>query len=647
MALTPHLLETYAEYKKGTDTFVQWLVETARATGTVGFLFKSGVKVAAPTAPAGGRLKGKARKQAKKEAPNPVLETQKISINVFDQLAHAIANDKTAKVPPSIFDILRSVIRGRKECAKWFIFNQIDASDAMKENNEGHQHLIAVLEHVMSILKVKESSFRKAVPQMTTPAVDHITNVYECLRLEETVESDDLSENVPWPTPSGIYKLESMRSETSFAIFCLLRDMTSLRIHVRRTWREFKRGNIALQTAALVTNAAIAKIEEMNNDFRTDDSNVDAMNHLSILDFVYEHCCNKQNGEVFIKPDRSGETGNPFAYDHDGQKLQADTMMCTHTIDLIVSCILTSGENIHLSFDEKRLLTCFSHLSSLLVAISDKPEERGLYRDLTLKAVWTLVYERQLKTWAVFAIQILWDTQRELDQTVQVGRELLSKIGKSLETRWRRFIDTPGLSEISATYGPASAMVKGHVARVQVWTHGDAVQKLIGTADEQKKRLGFKGLENFSLLSHHPGLCGTIAADMQTVYHIVSLDLAASQSQILTVAHLYNAARQCGLLPDRLSWKDMDWFIEQQGSEWIYAGSIPKNPHEFFVRLEIVLGFRAPAAKKRTTEYAVGKNRRFHCMARRALFRAKRTPTNNEAQLIIQQCFCHGGRSCY
>jgi hypothetical protein len=321
MALTPHLLETYAEYKKGTDTFVQWLVETARATGTVGFLFKSGVKVAAPTAPAGGRLKGKARKQAKKEAPKPVLETQKISINVFDQLAHAIANDKTAKVPPSIFDILRSVIRGRKECATWFIFNQIDASDAMKENNEGHQHFIAVLEHVMSILKVKESSFRKAVPQTTTLAVDHVTNVYECLRLEKTVESDDLSKNVPLPTPSGIYKLESMRGETSFAIFCLLRDMTSLRIYVRRTWREFKRGNIALQTAALVTNAAIAKIEEMNNEFRTDDSNVDAMNHLSILDFVYKHCCNKQNGEVFIKPDRSGETGNPFAYDHDGQKL--------------------------------------------------------------------------------------------------------------------------------------------------------------------------------------------------------------------------------------------------------------------------------------------------------------------------------------
>jgi hypothetical protein len=158
--------------------------------------------------------------------------------------------------------------------------------------------------------------------------------------------------------------------------------------------------------------------------------------------------------------------------------------------------------------------------------------------------------------------------------------------------------------------------VKGHIAKVEGSTHSETVQKLIDTAGEQRKGLGFKGLGNFSLLNHHPGLCGTMAANMQTDYHIIALDLAASQSQILTVAHLYNAARQCGLLPDRLSWKDLDWFIDQQSSEWIYAGPIPTKPHEFFVRLEIVLGFRAPTAKKRTTEYAVGKNCRFRCMAR-------------------------------
>jgi hypothetical protein len=643
MVLAPHLIETYAEYKKGTDTFVQWFVETARATGTVAFLFESGVKVDTPApTPAGGRLKGKARKQAKTEAPKPTLESQKISINVFAQLAHAIANDKTAKVPPSIFGILRSVIRGRKECATWFISNQIDASDTMRENNEGHQHFIAVLEHVMNILKVKEPSLRKAVSQTTTPAIDQITNVYECLHFEDTVEPDDLSENVPLPTPSGIYKLESMRGETSFAIFCLLRDMTSLRILVRRTWREFKRGSVVMQTAALIMNAAIAKMEEMNNEFRTDDSNLDTMSHFSILDFVDEHCCNKQNGEVLIKPDQSDETGNSFAYDHDGQKLQPDTMMCRHTADLIFNYIFAPEKMIHLSFDEKRLLTCFFHLSSLLTTTTSvKPGQRGFCHDMTLEAVRTLVHEYQFTTWAVFAIQILWDTQRELNQTVQIGKEALNRIGRSLETRWRRYIDTPGLSEVSATYGKASAMVKEHIVKIEGWTHGDAVQQLIDTCGEQKKSLGFKGLENYSLLNHHPGLCGAMAADLQTDYQIITIDIAASQSQILTVAHLYNAARQCGLLPNRLSWKDLDWFIDQQGSEWIYAGPTPKTPHEFFVRLEIVLGSRAPTAKKRTTEQAVGKNRRFRCMSRRDEFCLKR----NELRRVMGPSEIHNNVS--
>lgn len=43
----------------------------------------------------------------------------------------------------------------------------------------------------------------------------------------------------------------------------------------------------------------------------------------------------------------------------------------------------------------------------------------------------------------------------------------------------------------------------------------------------------------------------------------------------------------------------------------------PKKTHEFAVRLEVVLGFRKPAAKKGFTNFAMGKNRRFSCMARR------------------------------
>jgi hypothetical protein len=228
-----------------------------------------------------------------------------------------------------------------------------------------------------------------------------------------------------------------------------------------------------------------------------------------------------------------------------------------------------------------------------------------------------LVSKRQIETWAVFAIQILWDTQRELGHTVQIGKDMLAKVGQSMTTRYKRYINTPGLGEISASYKKLSKVVSQRLVAIQQFTLDDVVQQLFD-ANKRETDCDFKGFENFSLLCHHPGLCGLIIASLQLSYHQFTLDLAGSQSQILTVAHLYNAARQYGLLPDQVDWKDLDWFIDQQDSEWIFAGPAPKKPHEFAARLEVVIGLRTPTAKKRLTDFAVGKNRRFRCMARRA-----------------------------
>lgn len=315
----------------------------------------------------------------------PVLENHRISINAFDELRHAIANDKAAEVPPSIFEILRSVIRRRKECAAWFIANQSNASDTMKENNEGHRHFIAVLEGVLRILKVKERRPRKAVPQTTSPAINHITNVYERLHLENTIELDDISEAVPLPTPSGVYKLEPLGGETSFAIFCFLRDLTSIRIYVRKNWREFKNGHIALQTAALAMNAAIAKIEAMCNEFRTDDAEIKATNHAVIISFIYKHCCSMKDNALSIRQSEGEETEDQFAYDHDGQKLRASTMMCFHTTDLVIRCILNSEKDHRLTLDEKRFLKTLSQFASTPMAGPEQSE--SVHGDLVHKTV--------------------------------------------------------------------------------------------------------------------------------------------------------------------------------------------------------------------------------------------------------------------
>ncbi|KAH7380785.1 hypothetical protein BKA66DRAFT_386244, partial [Pyrenochaeta sp. MPI-SDFR-AT-0127] len=60
---------------------------------------------------------------------------------------------------------------------------------------------------------------------------------------------------------------------------------------------------------------------------------------------------------------------------------------------------------------------------------------------------------------------------------------------------------------------------------------------------------------------------------------------------ILVVAHLYNAAHQSGLLSKYIKWADLDWFISQQGSDWMFVGERPKEDHQFYKRLKLAMGF--------------------------------------------------------
>lgn len=110
MGLAPVLNDTYRKYKMGTANFVQWLAETARATGTVNHVFSKGHQGAIPKSRA--RLKGNARKEAKTDLSQDASPTYQVTINTFTVLAKAIAEDKSTSVLLSVFRTLQAVIQG-------------------------------------------------------------------------------------------------------------------------------------------------------------------------------------------------------------------------------------------------------------------------------------------------------------------------------------------------------------------------------------------------------------------------------------------------------------------------------------------------------------------------------------------------------
>ncbi|RYO01249.1 hypothetical protein AA0120_g131 [Alternaria tenuissima] len=236
MGLAPLLVDTYHKYKQGTNNFVEWLAEAARATGTVDDVFKDSRQDVAP--PTGGRLKGAVRKEAKKAGlTQNATATCQITTKSFLTLATAIAADKCTNVPPAVFTTLRAVIRGRKDCAVWYSMVSDQADDAARESNAGHRYFIKLLEDVMEIIKPKLPQTQRQPLKTAKTAPLHTNNPYEHLKVEESLDTEDMPDVIESPvrpiTQKVSYKLELSDTDVSFAIYCFLKDATHLRLAAR------------------------------------------------------------------------------------------------------------------------------------------------------------------------------------------------------------------------------------------------------------------------------------------------------------------------------------------------------------------------------------------------------------------------------
>jgi hypothetical protein len=634
MGLAPLLVDTYRTYKKGTGNFVQWLAETARTTGTVNKIFKDDYREAAP--PTRGRLKGAARKEAKKAGlTQDAIATCQIPAKSFLTLATAIASDPRTSVPRTVFATLRAVIRGRKDCAVWYAMTSDCEDSAAKESNASHKHFIELLENVFEILKVKQPRAGHQPPTTTKEGPVYGANMYELLEDEDLSQGEEMPEAIESPIRPArekvSYKLEPTDADVSFAIFCFLKDVTHLRLAVRRTWREFSKGDIGLQAAALTMNTALAMIEKLSNEFeeahpRFKDSETQKM-HLNITGFVHDSYNKGREGSAFI--DAGDEDDDPFAYKEGKQALRSDTVMCTHTMDLVLSIFFNEGNpgQCRLTDDEKRFLKCVSQLASAESGMMAP----GSY--MVQKAASTMLYGRQLNSWVILSLQIFWDMQRELGSRLPVGRALLDKVGQQIAGSYQVYLDVRGLEDVGKSHEMFRENIVGRKSCIEALIHDAQLQQEF---DRQERGPGqlLNILSDFSLLKCDPALCGLLLACIRDRHHRIGIDMASNQGQILVAAHLYNAVQHYEGSPKDLQWADMDWLIEQQGSNWIFMGEKPKQGSAFGKHVNLVLGFPAHKFTQRykgrnrepEVQTVFGATRRLECHARRCELGTNREP---------------------
>lgn len=265
---SPFLVDTYLQYEKFTDVFVQWLAQTAASTGKADHLFAEQTTRApnqpAPETSTGGRLKGKARKLAKSapSAPKSRSIAPNISLRSFKQLSEIIRSARL-KVPASILSLLKNVIRSRKECAAFYQAQGSSANKALEDTNRSHAHFIAVLVEIHETLEPLCAKQKATLhsSEGRSDAQSHLANLFEHLVLGESLE-DSTETSIPKTAPetdkkAQTYLMETSEEDKAFAIYCFLRNCTDIRLAVFQTWREYRLRRIPLTLAASFMNIGI------------------------------------------------------------------------------------------------------------------------------------------------------------------------------------------------------------------------------------------------------------------------------------------------------------------------------------------------------------------------------------------------------
>ncbi|KAF2217869.1 hypothetical protein CERZMDRAFT_80527 [Cercospora zeae-maydis SCOH1-5] len=269
MASIP-LVSHYLRYKAGTARLVNWLASSAQQLDD-------------------------RRARASGATPDSTIP-KNVSLSTLIEYAKRVvaARNPTIEISTAILAITKDAILGRTASMQWY--QEIadngnsagvkDVSD-LRQANSTHKHFLQVLEQVWEILNREHKSRRpkrkKQMPKLASVEND-LTNLYQHLQIEEPADipggesaSDELSDPVTSAAPPNTqagqgadeFQLDNGREDELFAIWCVLKDMFDIRVHLKGAWRQYKQGTLSFISAAKIAASGMAVCWEIAGEFRS------------------------------------------------------------------------------------------------------------------------------------------------------------------------------------------------------------------------------------------------------------------------------------------------------------------------------------------------------------------------------------------
>lgn len=615
MASLPHFLfDSHKRYKEDTNRVASWLAETGQKCG---YSLNSDAPESAPTT---GRLKGKARKEAREKERAQAAETttsavrRTLTANDFIGLAQRIANHKPiVKVPRLILGLLRSAINLRNHCSVWFQENATTEEDRI--DNSNHSHFIGVLERVEKILEpnsVSESTYsvqnKTTAQNVDTTArseteLDKSINIYDILYIDDD-NSTTLPDTIAAPQNAApntksrppprkiIYEMEATEEDAYFALACFFFDLKQLRHFLFDLWRDYDSKKLSLMAASVTTNSAINLVRRAEHDLITSFPTLESFDEISkTLNAVIHNYQNQNSSKSQSSEDQL-----------DASLAMADFLyMSTYSaIQAFCSIVKEKGLQLVVRTDDYN-----ARRDQRTATIRDRKEEEAI---ILLEAISEFFFltkhtchpplldelsdglglafaEKSVPLWLAFAAQIFVDIHFALRKDVARGLSELQAYGTQLASSLKQYhSDTP----IAFANWPQfnTAGIRHVDQTIGFWILGDAL-------DDVKRQILGKSYpsqptESFALLKSHPLFCGLFQFKLLAYMRHITVDLAENWGTILYVAYLYEACQRAGYL--KQIWQDMELVMDIHSRERMFAGRIPQTPKEFLTCMQLTLG---------------------------------------------------------
>lgn len=614
------LLSTYKQYKADTESIAGWLTETS---------IKCGYELPLPPS---GRLKGKARKEAKMASSststpaNPSNSSPpsppKCTIRVADfvPMAKTIAecNKPKVSIPDALHNLFEQAIEARHKFNEYY--KGIRVRHGNRESIKRHLHFVGVLKTTWNTLRPSNADQRQATQPPETDGASNpfpsiLRNRFAGLQIKDLDHVPDATEGEKNPSPSSSapasasgdpYRLpengpaaiirdeDDIEADFFFAVLSFCLEIMQVRAFTQRIWASYRKGGMELIQATLLTNTAILLVRQAENELegiierpRAYPASKYPVWTLPGIILWHEHDLVDQNVRMddYVKVSAelftiNCEHGELFFWDA-FNALKACAHHITRRPKNVILHDLSSAYR-SISDTQRRIFRLFPLFQLTTLAL---PRDQG--NEEVSRAIRTICESQTIPIWAAFSIQALLDIQDELadeprkavEELQQHTREAVGEF-RAVRTEDFQFLyDRKPIEYLKGVLGTLEdiALKDKYGRNLKVISQRDPTQ--------------YTGSEPDAFLRQNPLRCGMLKYDLYLQLHKHALEHEGKSRWLTNMMHVYVACRS--VYPDDPVWPDMEWVLRRQDKNHLFSGGVPQSMAEALEKFLLGLGVEA------------------------------------------------------